>query len=152
MAAGSPASMIASRAARSAKALRDRARVKRWTWTAKVARASTSALARLARALSTEAVMAMMPSGSRPRLRTKNIFTPLDSAAQREANQVWISPFKKARPSSRERPLAKLSEQIEHFRRDVFVERPVVDRLQRLADALGVRRSRGRVRHRGNGR
>jgi hypothetical protein len=85
MPAGSRASMIASRAARIVKLLRVKAIARRWAWTEASACASTTALARLARALSIEARMAMIPSGSRPRLRISSIFSPVESRAQRAA-------------------------------------------------------------------
>jgi hypothetical protein len=66
------------------KALRDKASVKRWTWMASSPCASTLACSRLARAFSTDAITAMMPSGSRPTLRMIHILKPVESRSQRE--------------------------------------------------------------------
>ena len=98
------------------------------------ARASTSALARFARALSIDAAMAMIPSGSRPTLRMIEHLQAGGKPRPARSDPVLHVAVQEGASVIAARRLAELPQQIEHFRRDVLIERVVVDRSQRVAD------------------
>ena len=146
MPAGSRASMIASRAARIVKELRVSAIDSRWAWTA------TSAL-RL------EIGLGAIGAGIVDRGEDRDDAERQQAEAQ---DQQHLEPGREPRPArgdparsvaslkgsasviARER-LSELPQQIEHFRRNVLVERAVIDAAQRAADLAGGRAACRRV-------
>ena len=123
-------SAIAVLAARIVPELRDSRPLTRCAFKSSLASVCSARLAPVSRALSTEARMAMSPSGSNPRLRINSIFSPVESRANRDANLPLSSRSTLFRPF-RAGALPQLPEQIEHFGRNVFLDRALVNGLER---------------------